>query len=63
MLRVLLRSCVEFLRQTVVNRLKSTRVREAVAQVCATILDYQEAAVEVCLHWALFANLPKKLVG
>lgn len=26
MLRVLLRSCVEFLRQTVVNRLKSTRV-------------------------------------
>ena len=33
------------------------------AQVNATILDYQEAAVEVCLHWTFFADLPKKLVG
>ena len=36
---------------------------EAVVPVGTTILDYQEAAVEACLHWTLFAELPKELVG
>ena len=33
------------------------------AQVGATMLEHQEAAVEVCLHWTILADLPKKLVG
>ena len=31
--------------------------------VGTTVLDHQEAAVEVCLHWTLFAELPKEFVG
>ena len=45
MLRVLLRSCVEFLRNCRGATQCCTKTSwEAVARVCATILDYQEAA-------------------
>ena len=64
MLRVLLRNCVAFLRQTVANRLSvaSTRVERQWHRLVLRFLN-QEAAVEVCLYWTILADLPKELVG